>query len=64
MKHDRRGGPDGHRLSKLIRGSREAEFVRDTGSRIKSFVTRKPVLSACFGLAAGFVLGMLLRRRD
>ena len=64
MRHDRRGGHDGHRLSKLVRDSREADFVCDTGSRIKSFVTRKPILSACFGLAAGFVLGMLLRRRD
>jgi hypothetical protein len=42
----------------------ESDFVREARDRIKSFITEKPILSACLGLAAGFALGRLIRRWD
>ncbi len=64
MRQHRRGNPYGDRLSKFLRDSMESDFARDAGTRIKAFLTEKPVLSTCMGIAAGFALGMLLRRRD
>ena len=54
----------GDRVSKFVRNSKASDFALEAGDQIKSFVTAKPLLSACFGLAAGFALGMLFRRRN
>ena len=62
MRHDRRKGADGNRISKLLRDSMESDFARDVGGRIKAFITEQPVRSVCLGLAAGLVLGLLVRR--
>lgn len=64
MRHNRRGSHDGDRISKIVRDSMESDFVREARDRIKSFITEKPILSACLGLAAGFALGRLIRRWD
>lgn len=64
MRRNRRGGHVGDRISKIVRDSLESDFAREAGGRIKSFITEKPVLSTCLGLAAGFFLGALIRRRD
>jgi len=64
MRHNRPGNHYGDRIKKIVRDSMESDFVRDAGGRIKSFVTEQPVVSICLGLAAGIVLGMMIRRRD
>ncbi|HVE42851.1 MAG TPA: hypothetical protein VNM14_23425 [Planctomycetota bacterium] len=63
MQRHRRSHP-AERLSRILRDTLESDSVREAQDRVKTFVTEKPVLSACLGLAAGFVLGMLVRRRD
>jgi len=63
MQRHRRGHP-ADRLSRILRETLESGSVRDAQDRVKAFITEKPVLSACLGVAAGFVLGMLVRRRD
>lgn len=62
MKNGKQKSHYGDRIAKVVRNSREYGFARDAGSRIKSFVTEKPLLSACIGLAAGLVLGILIPR--
>ena len=64
MSRNRQGRHYGDRIAKIVRDSMESDFARETGGRIKSFVTEKPILSTCIGLAAGIVLGMLIPRRD
>jgi len=64
MSQHRRGDHYGDRIKKIVRDSIESDFVRETGLRIKSFVTEQPMVSTCLGLAAGIVLGMMIRRRD
>lgn len=64
MRHRRPGNHYGDRIKKLVRDSLESDFVRETRDRVKSFVTGQPILSTCLGLAAGVVLGMMIRRRD
>jgi predicted PurR-regulated permease PerM len=64
MRHTRPGNHYGDRIKKIVRDSMETDFVREAGDRIKSFVTGQPIVSACLGLAAGIMLGMLIRRRD
>lgn len=64
MRHNRHRGHYGDRIAKIIRDSMESSFAQETGGRIKTFITDKPVLSTCLGLTAGIVLGMLIRRRD
>jgi hypothetical protein len=54
----------GNRVSTFLRNSVDSDLAREAGDQIKSFATAKPLLSACFGLAAGFALGMLFRRRN
>ncbi len=51
------------RITRILRDTLESDSVREAGERVKTFISEKPVLSACLGLAAGFVLGMLVRRR-
>jgi len=63
MHRHRRGSHPADRLSRMLRDTLESESVRDAGDRVKTFITEKPLLSACLGVAAGFVLGMLVRRR-
>jgi len=60
----KRGTHDGVRISKIARDSMDYDFAREAGVRVKAFITRKPILSTCLGLAAGFMCGMLFRRRD
>ena len=63
MRHNnRRGTHYGDRISKIVRDSMKSDFAREAGSRMKSFVTEKPILSTCLGVAAGFVLGLLIHR--
>ena len=64
MQRHRRGGHTAERLSRMLREGLESDSVRDAQDRVKSFIAEKPVLSAFLGLAAGFMLGMLVRRRD
>jgi ElaB/YqjD/DUF883 family membrane-anchored ribosome-binding protein len=64
MQRHRRGGHPAQRLARILRETLESDSVRDAQDRVKTFIAEKPVLSACLGLAAGFVLGMLVRRRD
>jgi ElaB/YqjD/DUF883 family membrane-anchored ribosome-binding protein len=64
MGQSRRGNHHGERISKFVRDSMDSDFTRHAGSRIKSFITGRPILSTCLGLAAGLMLGMLIRRRD
>jgi ElaB/YqjD/DUF883 family membrane-anchored ribosome-binding protein len=64
MHRHRRGGHPADRLSRILRDTLESDSVRDVEDRVRTFIREKPVLSACLGLAAGFMLGMLLRRRD
>lgn len=64
MSHDRRESHDGDRISKFFRDSLESDFAREALGRMKSFIIEKPVLSTCLGLAAGLVVGLLIRRRD
>jgi ElaB/YqjD/DUF883 family membrane-anchored ribosome-binding protein len=47
----------------MLRDTLESDQVREAGDRVKTFITEKPLLSACLGVAAGFMLGMLVRRR-
>ena len=42
----------------------EYDFAREAGVRVKAFITRRPILSTCLGLAAGFMCGMLFRSRE
>jgi MYXO-CTERM domain-containing protein len=42
----------------------EPDFARDIGGWMKAFFTGKTIVSAGLGLAAGVLLGMLIRRRD
>jgi len=64
MHRHRRGSTPGDRLARILRDSLDSDSVRDAGDRVKAFITEKPLLSAGLGLAAGFLLGMLIRRRD
>lgn len=64
MPRHRRGSTPGDRLSRILRDALESDSVRDAGDRVKTFITEKPLLSAGLGLAAGLLLGMLIRRRD
>jgi hypothetical protein len=64
MRHNRRGNHHGDRISKILRDTMESDFARETGDRIKAFITEQPMLSTCLGLAAGFMLGRLIRHRD
>ena len=64
MRRDRREAHDGDRISKIFRETMESDLAREAGQQIKAFITRKPILSACLGLAAGLAIGMLIRRRD
>jgi len=63
MRHHRRGNPQGDRLSKFLRDSVESDFARHTEGRIKAFLTEKTLLSTCLGVAGGFALGILFRRK-
>ncbi|HLF93541.1 MAG TPA: hypothetical protein VJB14_08765 [Planctomycetota bacterium] len=60
----KRGAHDGIRISKIDRDSMEYDFAREAGVRVKAFITRRPILSTCLGLAAGFMCGMLFRSRE
>lgn len=60
----KRGTQDGVRISKIVRDSMEYDFAREAGVRVKAFITLKPILSTCLGLAAGFMCGMLFRRKE
>ena len=64
MKRHRGGGHPADRLSRILRDTLDSDSVRDAQDRVKTFIAEKPLLSACLGLAAGFMLGMLVRRRD
>jgi len=63
MRQHRRGKPQGDRLSKFLRDSRESDFARHAEGRIKKFLTERPLLSTGLGVAAGFALGILFRRK-
>jgi hypothetical protein len=54
----------GDRVSRLVRNSIDSDFALEAGDQIKSFITAKPLLSACLGIVAGFALGTLIRRRN
>lgn len=62
MKNGKQKSHYGDRIAKVVRESKELGLAREIGGSIKSFVTDKPVLSTCIGLAAGIVLGMLIPR--
>lgn len=63
MRHNhRRGAHYGDRISQFVRDSMTSDFARETGSRMKAFITRKPILSTCLGAAAGFMVALLIRR--
>jgi ElaB/YqjD/DUF883 family membrane-anchored ribosome-binding protein len=64
MQRHRRSAQAAERLSRMLRDTLESDSVRDAKDRVRSFITEKPLLSACLGIAAGFMLGMLVRRRD
>jgi len=63
MRQGRRGNHHADRISKLVRDSLDSDFAREAGERIKTLVTAKPIVSTCLGLAIGFALGTLIRRR-
>ena len=63
MQRHRRGENPADRISRILRDTFESDSVREAGGRVKIFILEKPVLSTCLGLAAGFVLGMMVRRR-
>jgi ElaB/YqjD/DUF883 family membrane-anchored ribosome-binding protein len=62
MRHHKRGDHSGDRISRIVRDSVEADVAREVGGRMKAFITERPIASACLGLAAGVLLGMLIRR--
>ena len=64
MHRHRRGRPYRDRISKFLQESIDPDAMREAGGRVKSFIHEKPLLSACLGLAAGFVLGLMFRRGD
>jgi ElaB/YqjD/DUF883 family membrane-anchored ribosome-binding protein len=64
MHRHRRGGSPADRLSRVLRETLDSDSVREAGDRVKTFITEKPLLATCLGLAAGFLLGTLIRRRD
>lgn len=64
MHRHRPGSTPRDRLARILRETLDSESVRGAGDRVKTFITEKPLLSAGLGLAAGFLLGMLIRRRD
>ena len=63
MHRHRRGGHPADRLGRILRDALDSESVRETQDRVRTFIHEKPVLSACLGLAAGVLLGMMVRRR-
>jgi ElaB/YqjD/DUF883 family membrane-anchored ribosome-binding protein len=63
MQRHRRGGHPAERISRILRDTLESDSVREAGERLKTFILERPVQSVCFGLAAGFLLGILARRR-
>jgi len=63
MHRHRRGGDPVDRLSRILRETLESDSVRVAGQRVKTFIVEKPLLSACIGVAAGFMLGLLARPR-
>ena len=64
MHRHRRGRPYKDRISKLFQESLDPDAMREAGGRVKTFIHEKPLMSACIGLAAGFLLGLLVRRGD
>ena len=62
MRHNSRRDPYGVRISKLVRDSMKSDFARKAGNQISAFIEENPLLSICLGLAAGFALGMRIRR--
>ena len=63
MQRHRRGENPADRISRILRDTFESDSVREAGDRVKTFILEKPVQSVCIGLAAGFLLGMIIRRR-
>lgn len=64
MHRHRKGRPARDRIARFLQESVESDAVREAGGRVNTFVHEKPLLSACIGLAAGFLLGLLVRRGD
>jgi len=62
MGYNRRRGHDEDCISKIVRDTLKSDFAQKAGGRISSFIRENPLLSTCLGLAAGFALGMRLRR--
>lgn len=64
MHRHRKGRHYKDRISKLLQDSIDPDAMREAGTRVRTFVHEKPVMTACIGLAAGFLLGLLFRRGD
>jgi ElaB/YqjD/DUF883 family membrane-anchored ribosome-binding protein len=62
--HRHRRGRYKDRISKFLQESVDPDALRDAGGRVKTFIHEKPMMSACIGVAAGFLLGLLIRRGD
>lgn len=64
MHRHRKGRHYKDRISKFLQDSIDPDLMKDAGGRVKSFIHEKPVMTACLGVAAGFLLGFLFRRGD
>jgi hypothetical protein len=62
MAYNRRRDHDETSIPKIVRNALKPGFAHKAGDRINTFIRENPLLSTCLGLAAGFALGMRLRR--
>lgn len=65
MRHHRRPNHLDDRVARFARDyTSAADFVREAGIRTRLFITERPILSTCLGLATGYAVGSLIRRRS